>query len=55
MIKTHWQRKEGKVELSLEIPSEITGKIVSPTGYLLDGEKAVKAKSGKYIFEKTSG
>jgi alpha-L-rhamnosidase len=55
MIKTHWQKNDGKIELSLEIPSEITGKIVSPTGYLLDGKNSVEAKTGKYIFEKTSG
>ena len=55
MIKTHWQKKDGRVELSLEIPSEIKGKVVAPSGYSVNGEKIVDAASGKYIFEKTRG
>ena len=50
-ISTKWARRGNRVELSLEIPEDMSAKIVAPIGYTLDGGERA-ASSGVYCFNK---
>ena len=52
-LKVNWLRKDGKVELTLNVPKGIRGKIISPKGYAFEDNSLEKQLSeGKYTFLK---
>ena len=53
MISVRWDKQdEDRVVLTLVIPEEITGNVIAPAGYTVNGCASIPAVSGVYSFQK---
>ena len=52
-VDVMWERRDGDIRYTVGYPSEMTGVITAPDGYIFKtGEKTRPAKPGTYIFVK---
>lgn len=51
-VEVAWKRVGESVELTLTYPADASGCVVAPEGYLVNGQKQVRAESGTFVFSR---